>query len=131
MTTADNDTLIGFDGSADDTALVVLRRSGDTWHVEHTEGPTTGWVADVIKQLAATSPGREGVGRQAAAWVAAQHAGGPLRLDPWQISVLEHAYANPRPVFDAGRYEAAIRQGRVHVAGQILAELMAAQAVND
>lgn len=84
------DTIVGFDGSLDDTSLVVMHRGHDgTWRVESTDGPDAAdlarMVTGAVERHRDAPPGLAG---QVTAWLAAHAAGTPFERDDAQREFL-------------------------------------------
>lgn len=88
-----HETIIGFDGTADDTSLVVMSRTpGGQWQVEHTDGPDAGDLAAMLDAAIATTPAHRGLAQQAVEWLN-EHLGDGVKLDATQRALIERLYS--------------------------------------
>lgn len=101
----DENTLIGFDGSADgDVSLVVLHREpGGGWRIESTEGPDAqAWSRLVTAAIAAHPPTHRPpadteqptLTEQVNRWITEWSGEGQFVLTEWQTTMIEEIYGD-------------------------------------
>lgn len=91
------DTIIGFDGTADDVSVVVMTRDNTgTWQVRSSSGgPDTGWLAARIADLAAEHrPDENPLSEQVRDWLATL-AGRSVALSDEQVELMHRWYGHP------------------------------------
>lgn len=84
------ETIIGFDGTTDETSLVVMSRApGGQWRVQNTDGPDAAALAGMV----AAPPAHRGLAQQVNDWLD-EHLGDEFKLDGEQRAFLERLYAD-------------------------------------
>ncbi len=114
--------MIGFDGAADGTSVVVLARDpGGQWRIASSDGPDAAAIAGMATAIVArhdlpprrfengTGDDRPGLAEQVRAWMA-ENIPEPIDLNAWQQHVLDVIYAHSGPLDDAAAVHTAPRK---------------------